>query len=378
MPGAYAAVVPSLGDVVDLVHSWFPPSTAESWDAVGLVSGDPAAPVSTILLAVDAAPEVAAQAAAIGADLLLVHHPLFFKPVHSVAATTPKGRTLWTLSSAGCALMAAHTNADQAIGGVSESMAYALGLTDIEPLVGSTQLDSLVTYAPVEAAPAVREALAAAGAGSIGRYDTASFSNEGIGRFRPLDGATPSIGTVGEVEAVGEERIEVIAPRGARTAVVSALLAAHPYETVAYQVIELASTADATVGHGRIGSIEPTTLRSFAASVAAALPATAAGIRVAGDLDKPIRRVALCGGSGGSFLADVARTDADVYVTSDLGHHTAGEFLEAGGAALIDVSHWAAESTWLPVVASRLRGALGGTVDVVVSEVVTDPWTLRL
>jgi dinuclear metal center YbgI/SA1388 family protein len=370
--------VPSLGDVVDLVHSWYPPATAESWDAVGLVSGDPHAPVTKILLAVDAAPEVAAQAAAIGADLLLVHHPLFFKPVHSVAATTPKGRTLWTLSGAGCALLAAHTNADQAVGGVSESLAYALGLTDIEPLVGSTPLDSLVTYVPVQAAHAVRAALAEAGAGSIGRYDTASFSHQGTGRFRPLDGAAPAIGTIGEVEEVAEERIEVILPREARSAVVGALLTAHPYETVAYQVIELASTADVTVGHGRIGSVAPTTLRDFAASVAAALPTTAAGIRVGGDLDAPVRRVALCGGAGASFLADVAHTDADVYVTSDLGHHTAGEFLEAGGAALIDVPHWAAESTWLPVVARRLREALGGTVDVVVSEVVTDPWTLHI
>lgn len=368
----------ALSDVVDLIHSWFPPSTAESWDAVGLVSGDPAGPVSKILVAVDAAPQVAAEAASIGADLLLVHHPLFFKPVHSVAATTPKGRTLWTLSSAGCALLAAHTNADQAVGGVSESMAYALGLTDVEPLVGTTPLDSLVTYVPVDRADVVRAALAAAGAGSIGRYDTASFSNEGTGRFRPLDGASPTIGTVGEVEAVTEERIEVILPRSARGAVVSALLAAHPYETVAYHVTELATTADATVGHGRVGSVEPTTLRAFAQSVATALPATAAGIRVGGDLDKPVRRVALCGGAGASFLPDVARTDADVYVTSDLGHHTAGEFLEAGGAALIDVPHWAAEWTWLPVVARRLREALGGTVDVVVSEVVTDPWALRL
>lgn len=368
----------SLGEVVDLVHSWFPPSTAEPWDAVGLVSGDPAAGVRRILVAVDATPEVAAEAASVGADLLLVHHPLFFKPVHSVAATTPKGRTLWTLSTAGCALLTAHTNADQAIGGVSESMAYALGLTDIEPLVGSAPLDSLVTYAPVADAAGVRAALAAAGAGSIGRYDSASFSHEGTGRFRPLEGASPAIGAIGEVEEVPEERIEVILPRAARAEVVRALLGAHPYETPAYQVMELVNTADPTIGHGRIGTVEPTTLRSFAETVAAALPTTAAGIRVGGDLDRPVRRVALCGGSGAGFLPDVARTDADVYVTSDLGHHTAGEFLEAGGAALIDVSHWAAESTWLPVVARRLQEAWGGTVEVVVSEVVTDPWALCL
>src|SRR5918995_1057247 len=116
--------MPSLRDVVDLLHGWYPPATADSWDAVGRV-----------LLAVDPAPEVAAEAADWAADLLVVHHPLFLKPVHGFAATTPKGRTLSTLAGAGCALLTAHTNADQAVGGVSEALAHALGLDELEPLV---------------------------------------------------------------------------------------------------------------------------------------------------------------------------------------------------------------------------------------------------
>src|ERR1700754_2279242 len=123
--------MPRLSDVVDLIHGWYPPATADDWDAVGLVYGDPAATVSKVMFAVDPAPEVAREAAEWGADLLVVHHPLFLKPVHGFPATTPKGRTLATLAGAGCALLTAHTNADRAVGGVSEAMARALGLTDV-------------------------------------------------------------------------------------------------------------------------------------------------------------------------------------------------------------------------------------------------------
>jgi putative NIF3 family GTP cyclohydrolase 1 type 2 len=138
--------VPTLADVVDLLHEWYPPGTAMDGDAVGLVSGDPAAEVGRVLFAVDPTTDVAREAAEWGADLLVVHHPLFLTPVSSVAATTPKGRTLATLTSAGCALLTAHTNADQAASGVSESLALALGLRDLAPLVPSAP-GALVTEA---------------------------------------------------------------------------------------------------------------------------------------------------------------------------------------------------------------------------------------
>src|SRR4051812_37406827 len=310
--------MPHLSDVVDLLHGWYPPETADSWDAVGLVHGDPAQPVRKVLFAVDPTLEVAQEAAAWGADLLVVHHPLFLKPVHGFAATTAKGRTLATLAGAGCALLTAHTNADQAVGGVSEAMATALGLTDVTPLLPAPgpAMDRLTVYVPVDDADRLREVLADAGAGRIGDYDTASFSAPGTGRFRPLAGANPTIGEVGRLEAVAEERVEVVLPRRLRSAVVAAMLAAHPYETPGYDVVELADPGLAETGTGRIGSVEPTTLGEFAAVVAAALPPTAHGVRIGGDPQRAVRRVALCGGAGDFLLDTVARTDADVYVTS--------------------------------------------------------------
>jgi dinuclear metal center YbgI/SA1388 family protein len=371
--------MPSLADVVDLLHTWYPPRTADSWDAVGLVAGDPGAEVAKVMFAVDPTVEVAREAVEWGADLLVVHHPLFLTPVSSVAATTPKGRTLHTLTSGGCALLAAHTNADQAESGVSESLALALGLRDLEPIrpAPAAPVDKVVVFAPVASADGVRAALHEAGAGRIGDYDSASFSAAGEGRFRPLDGASPAIGRVGDLEVVEEVRIEVVVPRGRRTAVVRALLAAHPYEEPAFDVVPLADPGLATTGTGRVGTVDETSLAGFAARVAAALPATAHGVRVAGDPERPVRRVAVCGGAGDFLLDELAHSDVDAYVTSDLRHHRAAEFLEHGGPALVDVAHWAAEWTWLPVVEARLRAELGDRVGTRVSTQCTDPWTFR-
>ena len=374
--------MPALEDVVGLLHEWYPPSTADSWDAVGLVYGHPAAAVQKVMFAVDPTLEVAREAVDWGADLLVVHHPLFLKPVHGFPATTPKGRTLATLAGADCALLTAHTNADQAIGGVSESLALALGLTDLAPIVPApapaTALDKLTVYVPAADADRLRDVLAEVGAGQIGDYDHASFSTSGTGRFRPLDGAVPAIGEVGRVEAVDEQRIEVVLPRSRRTTVVSAMLAAHPYEEPAYDVVGLADPGLAATGTGRIGTVVETTLRDFATAVSGVLPETAVGARVAGDPDRVVRRVAVCGGAGDFLLDTVAGTDADVYVTSDLRHHPAAEFAERQGPALVDVPHWAAEWTWLPRVEARLRAAVGDTLETRVSTIRTDPWHFRV
>src|SRR3954447_2611608 len=178
-PGdGYPPDVPPLAELVDLLHGWYPPATADSWDAVGLVAGAPDQDVAKVLFAVDPVLPVAQEAAEWGAQLLVVHHPLFLKGVHGVPRTTPKGRTLGVLQDAGCALLTAHTNADQARFGVSEALARALGLTDLEPITPapSRQLDKLTTYVPWPMADTVRGAVASAGAGLIGDYDMTSFS----------------------------------------------------------------------------------------------------------------------------------------------------------------------------------------------------------
>lgn len=268
----------TVADVVAAVHRRYDPAAAEPWDAVGLVCGDPAAPVRRVHLAVDPTEAVVEEALAAGADLLLVHHPLLLHPVSSVAATTPAGRVLHRLIASGCALLAAHTNADVAVDGVSDALADAVGVTGLVPLA-------------------------------------------------PRAPGSPD-------------------------------------------------------GLGRVGSVpDGTTLRSFAERVAASLPPTAHGVRVAGDLDAEVSRVALCSGSGADLLEAAAASGADVYLTADLKHHAALDHRAAGGPALVDVAHWASEQPWLATVARLLVSDLaadGVTVEAHVSEIVTDPWTARL
>jgi hypothetical protein len=233
---------------------------------------------------------------------------------------------------------------------------------------------------------AVHEALAAAGAGKIGDYSHCSFATAGTGQFRPLPGAHPTIGEVGKLERVAETKLEMVLPRDRRAAVVAALRAAHPYEEPAFDVFEEA-VLPSSRGLGRIGTLAgPEPLRMFADRVAAALPATSGGVRAAGDPERPVRRVAVCGGAGDSALGAATAAGVDAYVTADLRHHPASEHLLAARAkaappALVDVAHWASEWPWCAQAADVVRAALesaaaGGSVEVRVSTRRTDPWTI--
>jgi dinuclear metal center YbgI/SA1388 family protein len=371
---------PSLGAVLRVLDGLYDPAWAESWDAVGLVVGDRAAPVRRVLFAVDPAPAVVEEAAAWGADLLVTHHPLLLRPVHGVSMDHPKGRTVTALVRSGVALHVVHTNADVARPGVSDALADLLGVGATEPLrpLPADPLDKLVVFVPREDADRLVDALAAAGAGRVGAYERAAWTTTGTGTFTPLPGARPAVGSVGAREDVVEARVEMVVPRPAVPAVVAALRAAHPYEEPAFDLLPTVAPPTGR-GLGRVGLLaEPAALGAFARRVAAALPATAAGLRVAGDPAGVVRRVAVCGGAGDDLFAEARSSGADVYVTADLRHHPATEALEHGGPALVDCAHWATEWPWLADAARRLTAALragGTTVETRVSRLSTDPWT---
>ena len=372
--------MPSLREVVAVLDTLYRPEWADEWDAVGTVVGDPDAEVSKILLAVDPVRSVVDEAIAIGADLVVTHHPLLLRGVTTVAASTPKGRVVHDLIANGVALHTCHTNADSPPRGVSESMALALGLTDLRPLESDDDaVDKWIVYVPEGDAERVAAAMHDAGAGVVGDYDRAMFSSPGTGQFRPLAGANPAVGSVGEVETVAEVRLELVAKPALREMVRTALLAAHPYEEVAYDVIAT-EPRPSDRGSGRVGLLsEPMTLRDFATFVADRLPGHHSAARVAGHPDASVRTVAVCGGSGDFLLGAAQAAGADVYVTSDLRHHPISEHRErAGACAVIDVPHWAAEWMWLPVAAQALAEALGDTVEISVSTIATDPWTFAV
>lgn len=359
----------------------FPTSGADDGDPVGLVVGDVAAPVRRVLFAIDPVQAVIDEAVASRVDLVVTHHPLLFRAVHSVAASTPKGSAVHQLIRNDVGLLVAHTNADSAPGGVSESLALALDLRDLRPLAPATAapLDKVVTFVPTAAAEDVVDALAAAGAGAFGDYDRCAFLTRGHGTFRPGDGANPTIGTLGSIEVVDETRVEMVLPRHRRSEVVAALRSAHPYEEPAFDILEMADLSSER-GTGRVGTLaRPVTLRDFVQSVVAALPRTSVGARVAGDLGSMVSTVGVVGGSG-DFMLDAAReAGLDAFVTSDLRHHRTSELREYPAApALVDVPHWAAEWTWLPRAARALTDRLGEQGKALVCEVsriCTDPWT---
>lgn len=368
----------SLSDIIDVLDTAYPPQLAQSWDSVGLVCGDPAEPVDTVTVAVDATAAVVAEVPERG--LLLAHHPLLLRGVDTVAADTAKGALLHQMIRTGRALFTAHTNADSASPGVSDALADALGIRVeevLEPVNAGPDLDKWIVFVPAENADAVREAMFAAGAGNIGDYSHCSWTATGIGQFLPHDGASPAIGTVGTVERVAEDRVEVIAPPRRRSHVLAAMRQAHPYEEPAFDIFALAPIPG-DVGLGRIGSLErPEPLPAFVARARDALPRTSWGVRASGDADGTVSRVAVCGGAGDSLLDVVAHSDVQAYVTSDLRHHPADEHRRASDVALVDVAHWASEFPWCLQAADLLRNRFGDALPVRVSTVRTDPWNVE-
>ena len=380
-----------LADIIDVLDAAYPPGLAQGWDSVGLVCGDPSEVVDTVTIAVDATPAVVAGVPDRG--LLLAHHPLLLRGVDSVAADTAKGSLIHSMIRTGRALFTAHTNADSASPGVSDALADALGLevSDVlAPVPAGPELDKWVVYVPSDSldnradnpansrtAAVIRSAMFSAGAGQIGDYSQCSWSVAGIGQFLPHEGATPAIGTVGAVEQVAEDRVEMVAPRSRRAAVLAGLRSAHPYEEPAFDIVAL-QTAPGNVGLGRIAVLEsPEPLSAFVSRVRAALPATSWGVRACGDAAASVSRVAVCGGAGDSLLAEVAASGVDAYVTADLRHHPADEHRRVSQAALVDVAHWASEYPWCAQAAQLLRSHFGASLPVRVSDVRTDPWNVE-
>ena len=263
-----------VGTIAQWMLEWYPPTTAESWDRVGLIAGSRATPVTRVLLAIDPVEVVAEQAVQLGAQMIITHHPLYLRGTSFVSEDDAKGRVVSGLIRTNTALLNAHTNADVASSGVGQALADLVGVADTVPMVPSSD--------------------------------------------------------------------------------------------------------DPSIGLGRIGSLSsPMRMRDFAIVVAGALPAGPNGILVGGDPDRMVSTVAVSGGSGDSFLELAGDLGADVYVTADLRHHPASEHLEDGGPALICGSHWATEWPWLPVLAGALEeraAAQGEQLEVVVSQICTEPW----
>lgn len=334
-------------DIARTLDIAVPEASKLGFDRVGLQVGNPSNVVDRMLVALDLTPAVIEQAAQAGAQMIVTHHPLLFKPIKHLVTTSLVSSSAYALAEKGIAYYAAHTNLDLAPGGVSFALAELLGLEDIQFLEEqSGVVKKLVTFVPVDHLEAVREALANAGAGQIGDYDSCAFTSEGTGYFRPNDKANPFSGTAGELEYADEVRIEVEVPEWLLPQVVTAMKEVHPYDEVAYDIYSLDKSYTRT-GLGAIGTLsENEPLQAFLLRVVKALKTDT--LHYVGDLDRPIRKVAVCGGSGSALISSAARSNVDAYITADITYHTWFEPMTPSGdfrMALIDAGHY--ETEWI-------------------------------
>lgn len=362
-------------EVIQLFEQFSPKAYAMEGDKIGLQIGALKRPVQNVLVALDVNEEVVDEAIAKNAQLIIAHHPPIFRPLQKIVTDTPAGRIIAKLIKHDVAVYAAHTNLDVAVGGVNDLLADALGLQNPEVLVPTFEdtLKKLVVFVPAENAEQLREALGNAGAGSIGNYSHCSFSEAGEGRFLPGENTNPHIGVKGKLEVVNEVRIETIFPQSIEKKVLQAMIKAHPYEEVAYDVYRIENKG-ATLGLGRIGYVDATTLGEFAERVKEALDVDT--VRVVGDLNSMVKKVAVLGGDGNKYYPQAKFRGADVYITGDIYYHTAHDAMMAG-LNMIDPGHNVEKvmKKGVAAVMEKLCREKGYEVHFIPSEIGTDPFT---
>ncbi|NOQ51395.1 MAG: Nif3-like dinuclear metal center hexameric protein [Desulfuromonadaceae bacterium] len=346
-----------LADLVGLLNSLYPNDLAEDWDNVGLQVGDPAAEIDKILVCLDAEGLAIDEAQRIGAQLVISHHPLIFRPLKRLTPTDETGRVLFRAMRNNIAVLSAHTNLDRAADGLNDWFAERLDLENTRPLERPQQgaFYKLVVFVPVGHEAGLLDAIFAAGGGHVGQYDRCSFRTRGTGSFRGHEGTTPFIGQPGAVEETAELRLETIVPADRLNRVVRRMLKAHPYEEVAYDLIPLANTRT-DIGLGRIGYLpHPVSLQQFSRRVREQLNLNS--LRQVGDPQRLMTKIAVCGGSGISLLTEALRQGADCLVTGDVKYHEA-QHARAEGLALIDAGHFGTEQFMVTELSKRLRKAL--------------------
>ncbi len=342
-------------EIIRLLEDWAPPVLQESFDNSGLIVGDREAVVNKALVCLDCTEEVVAEAEAQGAGLIIAHHPIVFKGLKTFTGSSYVEKIMMRAIKSGIAIYAIHTNLDNIFSGVNHELATALGCEESSLKILKPKpelLASISVFCPEEFAEDVKDAMHSAGAGAIGDYDTCSFSVDGEGAFRPLDGSNPHIGEHGEIETLGEKRIEMICERWKAGMVLTAAKNAHPYEEMANFVTHL-SNKDGKIGSGMIGKLpEAITWEEFLDSTKSALKAT--HIKHTKPVSKTVQTIAVCGGSGSFLLRDAISKRADVFVTSDFKYH---EFFDAENKIMIaDVGHFESEWRTSKIIANRIKG----------------------
>ena len=363
-----------MGALAAAMEAIAPARLAESWDNVGLLLGDRAAPCGRVLVAVDWTAAVMEEALALGVDAVVSYHPPIFEAMKRLASDDPRQRILLDAAQAGIALLSPHTALDAVKGGVNDWLAEgiaggadALALSGgFEPLRPASLLPrgeafKLVAFVPVQSSQSVRDALAQAGAGVIGNYEQCAVRGDVTGTFRARAGAKPAIGTTSGMQEIREERIEMVSSAERLPWAIAALRAVHPYEEPVFEVHALASRPSLDEGAGRLLVLRtPATAREISARLRRHLVTKRIDCVCPPGCEKVRHtRVALCPGSGASFMAEAAARNATLFVTGEARHHDHLAAI-ASGITLLLPGHTQTERGYMPELARRLAVALPG------------------
>lgn len=329
-----------LKQIASLLEREAPLLYQESYDNSGLQVGDPSMEVHAALVTLDVTEAVVNEAIESGCNLIVSHHPLIFGGLTSLTGRNAVERIIRKAIKSEIAIYAAHTNLDAVPHGVNGMIAEKIGLRKtriLEPVAG--KLKKLVVFVPSDHAEKVRESIFSAGAGVIGNYDSCSYNLEGTGTFRGGEGTDPFVGNTGELHQEPEVRVETIFPDHEKGRIITAMLQAHPYEEVAYDVYPLENKYPGA-GAGMIGELEESMEEKEFLSLLKETFGSGC-IRHSGLIGKPIRKVALCGGAGSQLLRTAIDAGANVFVSGDFKYH---QFFDADGKIVIaDIGHYESE-----------------------------------
>ena len=360
-------------DILSFLDQVAPPAYQEPYDNATLICGDRNWELTGVVCTLDCTEAVVEEAIGLGANLIVAHHPIVFKGLKSLTGKTYVERTLIKAIQANVAIFAIHTNLDHVANGVNKRISDRLQLGKTRVLQPKKRLlTNLVFFVPTAAKNQVLEAVFQAGAGRIGEYSDCAFSSAGLGQFTPSEKANPTLGQPGLPHEEAELRVEVILPSHLSAKVLSALKAAHPYEEVAYYLSNL-ENENQEVGAGMIGELaQPMTAEQFFSHLKVSMNLSV--IKTSPLTNKPIQRVAVCGGAGIFLLNDAKRAGADVFITSDVKYH---EFFDAEGALILcDIGHYESEIFTKDLLADELSQNFPN-IALYLSKVVTNPTSYR-
>lgn len=338
-----------LKTLVKKIESKYPLNLAYDWDNVGLLVGDFDAEINKVMVSLEANENVIEEAIKNNVDLIVTHHPFIFKKLNKINTGDLKGRLIHKLIKNDIALYSMHTNFDIAFDGLNDYFMEVMGFENskILDVTNSEVLYKLAVYVPVTHIDIVKDALGKSGAGHIGNYSHCSFSSEGKGNFKPLEGSNPFIGSNGEIETVEEIKIETIVPQKILGGVISKMISAHPYEEVAYDLYKLENKGN-SVGLGRVSKLDTEiNLEGLCNLIKDKLDMK--HIRVVGNLETKINKVAVVTGSGSDMVKKAQRSGAQVLISGDVKYHEAQDILDMG-MCLIDCGHFESENIFKDVM----------------------------